>query len=125
MAEVFGLDSLTIATQGLLTGNPLLVAAQGLLAVDIVIVDPTPPEDVVVDTGGGGIVDGAPHIKDYTKEEKKKLRSRITVTAIIDGKKYKETLYSKDLNVSVDDVGIDIDHNAPKPIIKITVKKKQ
>lgn len=119
--ELEGLDPLTIANQGLLSNDPCQVAAQGFLHVRIDIVDP--PDDVVIpDVGSGGIVDNDIWQK-KTKEEKKKLRARITVTATIDGKEYIETKYSKDCEITTNDVKISVDRSAPKPKITIEVEK--
>ncbi len=112
-----GIDPLTVATQGLLSDNTLLYAVQGLLSVEIEIV--TPDEEVV---GGGGIV-GEPW-QQLHKEEKKKLRARITVKAIVDGEEYTQVKYTNDLSIKVRDVEINIDRNATPPVIHVNVKKK-
>jgi 3D (Asp-Asp-Asp) domain-containing protein len=119
--EANGLDPLTIANQGLLSNDPCQVAAQGLLHVRIDIVDPE--DEIIIPDTGGGIVDNDIW-KRKTKEEKKKLRAKITVSATVDGITYEEIKYSNDCSITVQDVDIQVVESTTKPKITIEVKKK-
>lgn len=115
------LDSLTIATQGLLSNDSRQFAAQGLLSIQIDIVTP-PPDEVVVVSGTSGIIND-PWQTQYTKKEKKKLRARITVVATIDDVEYKQVRYTSDLTVKVKDIDIQVDTTGQTPRIMVEIKK--
>lgn len=120
-----GLDSLTIATQGLLSNNPLLIGVQGLLSVDIDII-PTPiPTPPVIEEGSGGMIGDDPWDQwgNKDKEKKKKKIAKITVKAIVDGKEYVQVAYSRNINISASDIEINVNENAPEPTITVTLKK--
>lgn len=105
-------DPLSIANQGLLSNSGFTIAVQGFL-VQIV------EEIVEIPIVGGGGAPGADRIR--RKEQAKKYRKKITVTVTIDGKDYKETVYTDNLTMNLKDVKVEIakTQEAPKLIVHL------
>ena len=100
------LSPLDIATQGLLSDNILTIATQGWIAFVT--------EEII--EGGGK----PPRPGDRRVIKKKK---RITVTCFIDGKKYVETVETKDLTIKLKDVIINVIYEETKPKVIIILPK--
>lgn len=116
-------NPLSIATQGLLLSNnginyefnPFTFSINGFL-VEITEEIITKDEKSLLDINGGRYTGR----KKYPQNKKK----LITVNCFINGKKYTQTKTYKNLNISVKDVGVEIDMNTNnKPKIKIFVHK--
>lgn len=109
-----------IATMGQNSRNTFTLASNGIL-VDVYIED-LPPIIIPIDKGGSGIIPGQewPPVE----EEKKITRKKITVTATIAGKDYKESIIVEDMpNLNIDNIKVDITDSDIKP--KITIKITQ
>ena len=89
-------NALSIATMGLLSGNPLTIAVNGYTFS--IVIEP-------VTQRGGGISINTPY------QEKKKPKLKITVTCIKDGEELKKSIYTKKINIQVKDLKIDIIEN--------------
>jgi len=64
--------------------------------------------------------------KDHQRKSKKqewKKAKLITVRCIIDGVNYEKTKTFEDLNITVDDIGVEIGEKAEKPEIRIFLNK--
>jgi len=110
------IDPYHIATLGV-TGPSITFATDGFIVIlGEEIVPPEPTPEAEVSKVGGGL--------DYYYEEKRKKwleerQKKITATVIIDGKKYVETVYTKDVNMNLKDVKVDVQLNEHAPVIRI------
>lgn len=103
-----------LATFGQNSENTFTLASNGIL-YDISITDITPPFPPGVSRVDGGVF-GKQKTK---KEEKGKL---ITVTALIKGKKYKESIIVENRpDLTLKDIKVDINDKISKPKINITL----
>jgi len=57
-----------------------------------------------------------------TQKPEEEARNKITVTAIIGGKKYTEVAYTSKAKVKASDVEIKVTGDADKPVIKVEIK---
>ena len=102
-----------LATEGVNSRDTFVIASSGYRF--FVEVTPVPPEI----PKKGGAPSGVP----YGEEEKEKeIRNKITVTAIIGGKKYTEVAYTSKAKVKASDVEIEVTGDADKPVIKVEIK---
>ena len=109
-----------IATMGQNSRNTFTLASNGIL-VDVFIDDL--PDIIVPPDSGGGIIPG----QEWPSTEEKiiKHRKRITVIATIGGKDYKETvIVEQEPNLTVKDIDVDVQGTDTKPIITISIKRK-
>jgi hypothetical protein len=112
------IDTYQLATGGQNLRDTYTLASNGILIrVDI---DDLPP---VYDTGiGGGIIPGQEW---PPKEDIKKItRKKITVTAIVGGIEYKESIIVEDMpNLSIKDIDVNVVETDVKPKITISITK--
>ena len=110
MAEVQIIDSLEIATMGLVSASPISVATQGFIVfiTEDIIEEPTLPH-----FGGTGY--GGP-------QRPTKKKKRITARVTIGDMEYIDTIEVEDLTITVKDIRIDIG-TATTPHLKITVMR--
>jgi hypothetical protein len=113
------IDTYQIATIGQNSYNTFTLASNGIL-VDVEIVDlppiVVPPVEEPISGGGVSTWTG--------KEERKKTRKKIIVTATINGVKYKQEKIVEDKpKLSIKDVDVNVTESKSKrPIIEINVK---
>lgn len=102
-----------LATEGVNSRDTFVIASSGYRF--FVEVTPVPPEV----PRKGASPSGVP----YGEEEKdKEIKNKITVTAIIGGKKYTEVAYTSKAKVKASDIDIEVTGDAEKPVIKVEIK---
>ena len=103
-------DTYQIATSGQNSIDTFTLASNGIL----IRVDVEDLPDVII-PGGPAIDGGAP------RPEEKITRKKITVTAVISGKEYKESIIVENKpDLKVDDIDVEISNQDTKPKIKIS-----
>ena len=125
MATTYIIDPLSIATQGLITGNdipglPLTISTLGWIVIEEEIV-PVRPPDVPV---GGGLLSGpGPGIKDGRKisDLDDFLKKKITVKVMYKGRLYQDSVTLDDLTVTAKDVSVRIDEDDLSENVKVKI----
>ena len=112
-------DPYDLATQGQNSFSPFTISIQGQLSLEVIIEEiiPTPPFQGNISGGGGS---GRKIPKKLRKEKKLK---QITVICTIDGVEYKEVAYSKELNITSENVKVQIVEGKKRPKILVEVIK--
>lgn len=114
------IDTYQLATGGQNSYNTFTLASNGIL-VDVEITDlppiVLPPIEEPISSGGVSTWTGVP-------KDRKITRKKITVTAIINGKEYKQSIVVENKpKLSVKDVDVIVTENTSnKPIIEINIK---
>ena len=108
-------DPLAIATEGFLVSNALNVV--NTLAVSVQGFLVTLVEEIVEVPIKGGSTAVGPY--DHWETLPKKKKKRITATLFIDGVEYKETIELDDIEVTVNDIKVEV-QNSTTPKIPIS-----